>query len=328
MKKIVAMLLALIMVMGLATVVSAETPSATPSAVTLKKAYDDEISKETISFSVVADTNNPDTSLLPTIEAKVYNAATNDVTVTFPAYSKVGTYKYTITEVIPTGDAEKTQGMTYETAPVTILVLVAWNDEHTALTATAGIENTATAGETAAKNDTFTNTLKAGQLTVSKNVEGNLASTTQKFDITVKFTATQKVYLDIVNTTEDPDTVAVEGNGWTGTKEVQIQLANDESITFDNIPAGVTYEVIEDSKHAAEDVNGSDASKGYNVTYTYSDETDKKISDNDTDTVAVKNSKSTQINTGIAMDSVPFIVMAVIAVMGLAAFTAKKRVQE
>lgn len=166
-----------------------------------------------------------------------------------------------------------------------------------------------------------TNIYDLGRLTITKEVEGNLASTTEKFDIDVTLTTTmgKVVYSDITYTGNK----TIEPSDWeNGSVTVTIQAADGDDITFENIPAGVHYKVEEQAKHQVEDPNGSNPSIGYEVSY---DNEEGDISADDTSTATVKNKKGAEVDTGINMDSLPYILLLAVAIVGLFAFLGKKR---
>ena len=101
-------------------------------------------------------------------------------------------------------------------------------------------------------------------------------------------------------------------------------MSNTESAVFTNIPAGVTYTVEEDAKHAAGADHPETTEEGYTVTYTKSDE-EGKIAAGDTDTVTVKNEKKTEVDMGITLDSLPYILIALVAVIAIAVVVIRKR---
>ena len=99
--------------------------------------------------------------------------------------------------------------------------------------------------------------------------------------------------------------------------EVTIALKHNETVTFTNIPYDVTYEVVE-ADYTSEANGKYDAAK-----YDFTD-TAKKI-DSATDTVTITNNKGTTVDTGVVLDSLPYILLIAVAVVGVVAFTAKKR---
>ena len=327
MKKFLALLLAVVMVLGLATVVSAEGEQDTSkwvsaessTAIALKKVYTVNgtdntalFPAETLKFAVAAADTNPDATAI-TVDDLVVTGNTNQViTVNLPSYSKVGVYKYTISEV-----AGNTKGVTYETDTLDITVLVEYDYENNCLKATPSL----TTGQKDNKVDTFTNEYDVGSLKVTKVVTGNLGDKEKKFSMTVTFTTDKPVLSTI--TCSDGQTIAPAD--WAdGKATVEIALADSEFVTFTDIPAGVDYTVVESDEYSKDTnkngVNGYDAPVYENAS--------GKIAKASTANAKVTNNKETSVETGIALDTVPFVVMIVVAALGLVAFTAKKRVQE
>lgn len=373
MKKIFALLLAIVMVMGLATVVSAEDPE-TPASpkfttkVQLKKLYtitgakdvndtadvvesDDVYPHETLSFTVAAgDPIADNTKMISVADLKV-EGVNGTMAITLPDYEKVGVYTYVISET--PGNA---QGATYVTDQdtITVKVLVSYAADGKTLEANLYlVQENASNGTQAteievdnnkiAKVDTFVNKYDVGHMSVAKTVTGNLGDHEADFKVKVTFNATKTVKSTI--TYVEGGVVKKIDPEWTGDKPVDIVLSHGDTVNFYNIPDGVTYTVKEDNSHLlANDKTNPDPNSAvtadYTVTYGGADtntntagkNTERNatgtITKDATDAVTINNAKSTSVETGIVMDSVPFVVMAVIAVLGLAAFTAKKRVQE
>lgn len=333
MKKLFALLLTLALVLSFGVTAMAAEPVTTSKATTyeaLIKTYNvvggndaTLYPAETLTFTSTPAVGNPDTTNLTVNDLEVTGNTKQKLVINVPAYSKVGVYHYTITE-----NAGNTQGVTYTTDAVNVSVLVQYDytDEDGdgyGLKATIGVTNTAGEGEGELKHDTFTNTYSLGALTISKEVTGKLASQTQKFDIDVTFTSDKPVLSTI--TCGDGQTITPEN--WTlaesvYTAKVTVKLAHGDYVTFSDIPAGVTYTVTEQDKHTAPDANGSNPKTGYAVTY-----------ENQTGTIAaegaaqakVTNTKDTNINTGVVLDSLPYILLIAVAVVGVVLFTARKR---
>jgi len=371
MKKIFALLLAIVMVMGLATVASATSgvdPIApTPDApkfttdVQLKKLYtitgatnvvesadvDESVAvypHETLNFTVVACDPIADSTKMIEVAPLEVKGPNGTMAITLPDYEKVGEYTYVIRET--PGSA---QGATYVTDAdfITVKVLVSYAEGTQDLVAKLYLVQETASGNTqtseievddkkVAKVDTFINKYDVGHLEVKKTVEGNLASQTAEFNMTVTFKTEANKYVKSNITYVDSGevkTIEAPAEGWTGTKSVPITLIHNETVKFYNIPEGVTYTVVESDTHKVADGEQANPNSAADKDYTASGEVteftdNNKIASQDEDKVTINNEKSTSVETGIVMDSVPFVVMAVIAVLGLAAFTAKKRVQE
>lgn len=355
MKKIFALLLAIVMVMGLATVASATTTS----ALTADKIKVDDAAAD-ISFNFVKkyettagavpatypteilefDVTSSTVTGAPTVTMADHSVESNpdNIVLTVGKAEVPGQYEYTIKEV-----AGSTQGVSYNTTTeLKVTVLVYWDevtDAQGVTTRTLKKQVTVTQPASGEKVDTIVNKYDLGTLTVNKTVTGNLASVDAVFDINVTFKTEKDQKVESV--------ISYEGGSLTGALTIgeaewsepdangirsvtkTIQVKHGGTVTFTNIPEGVTYEVVEQAKHlkGANDAVDPNSPITEDYTVSYTDASDSIEADK-TAAAKVVNEKSTSVSTGIVMDSVPFVVMAVIAVLGLAAFTAKKRVQE
>ena len=328
MKKILAMLLAVMMLLSVASVAMAEdyTDSATK---TFSKEYTlvgDSTAlspAETFSFGNVTFVSATDTGVgydeewakanLPTIDTVTYtkgeagsSTKAKDFTITLPRYSYVGIYTYQFTEV-----DNKTAGVTYRTTPIRLVVTVI-NDGQVRVAA-VHCEN----ADATTKSGTFENTYSAGKLSVKKTVEGSMGDKNKEFDIKVTFNAPtgDTVKSDITyNDGTETNTVIMAGEtGWT-TKEVTIHVKHDETVTFTNIPAGVTYTV--------EETDAALTSGGYTATYTKKEGT---IVGNTTQEAGVTNNKGGFIDTGVMLDSMPYVLVLAVVGAAVIALIAKKR---
>lgn len=226
-------------------------------------------------------------------------------------WPSVGIYTYDVKQV-----AGSTAGVTYSDVTAKLKVTVAWDEaSSTYYTAfvTLSLADEDNNGHTDTKTANFENVYSAGSLSVTKNVAGNLGDRSKEFNVRVTFTAPEA---SVVNSTisyvvdGETETIAPVWDG--NTASVQIALHHEETVTFTNIPYGVTYNVEEDSYK----------NDGYDTTY----------SDNKTgtigkaaDTVTITNTKGTTVDTGVVLDSLPYVLLIAVAVVGVVAFTAKKR---
>lgn len=348
MKKLISLMLALIMVFSLATVVSAaeEAPNGQYTA-SITKNYTTTVGKtpatipgETLTFTVsaVEDYNNPDsTSTIVFGDNNTYtvNAVSNTIPFVLSGFSTVGKWKFTVNEVAP--DPE-TQGVTYNTNAFGVEVVSYYVTEGEGENAKQVLEQDVsfTTAGTDGKVSSFTNYYDLGTLTVKKTIDGNLASDTQYFDFIITLNATEKVLTDITvaggsdSSIGTANTALKAGEGWRGTKTLNIKLKAEETVTISNIPAGVTYTVTEDEDHRDDDVTGADTSKGYDVTVTGGDKVEGYVSSGSidadgTDAVIVNNEKETKIATGIVTDSAPYIILIAVCAVAAVAFVLKRR---
>lgn len=332
MKKILSLALALVLVLSMNTVAFAtgggETTHTDMKTVNLTKEYkrtnDGTTSPaETFAFSALACTKVTDAAAgvtttnapVPTIGNVSYTAgeaggenAKKNITITLPDYTSVGIYTYTFIET-----DGGTAGVTYRSDAITLVVTVI---EQNGKVRVAAVH---TEDEGKAKSGEFNNVYSAGSLSVKKNVTGIMGDKDKEFTVKVTFNApegdTVREAITYVDGTETKTIAA--GEGWTGFKEVEITLKHDETVTFTNIPYGVTYTVVENDYTAKE--NG-----GYKkAVYTFNDD-NKKI-DSASDSVTITNNKGGVVDTGINMDSMPYILMLAVVFMGLFVFFSKKR---
>lgn len=330
MKKLFAMLLAVVMIFSLATVSFASEDVETPvyedmETVTVTKTYtatnEGTVSPaETFSFTALTCVSVTDAAKdvtaanapVPTIGSVDFAAgeasatgeatATKDITITLPEYTSVGIYTYTFSEVVG-----NTAGVTYHADPITLKVTVIQGEDGKIRVAAVHTES---AGE---KSDDFENVYSAGSLAVSKTVTGNLGDQTKDFIVEVTFTAPEGLTVKESITYFDGEEKAIAA-GWTGTSTVEIALKHGETVTFENIPYGVAYTVVEN------DYTGD----GYKAAkYTVSD--NAYVIDSALDTVGITNDKTTNVDTGVVMDSIPYVLILAVAAFGIVAIMSKKR---
>ena len=332
MKKFLSILLALALVLSLGTVAFAVEgePGTTyedHDKVTLTKNYKltnngPTSPAETFTFTepVCKDVENAavgvneSTAPTPTIDnvsfsrGQASNTAQGTVTITLPDYTNygVGIYTYTFNEV-----NNGTAGVSYRSEPITLKVTVIQGENGL-------IRVPAIHAETGdgTKIASFDNTYSAGSLAVKKVVTGNMGDQKKEFDVTVTFKAPEgeTVKSDITYTVDDvTETILAGDNGWTGEKEVKISLHHDETITFTNIPYGVEY-TVEESDYETSD--------GYTTTYT-NDE--GKIEEVKTDATITNYKNVDVIDTGVFMDSLPYVLLLVGACAGLVVFFTRRR---
>ncbi len=320
MKKLLSVILAVVMVLSLATVAFAAGEAKFTKNYTVNAVQENApVPAETLTFVSVPATTNP-TQQNITINKVDITSTANDVVVDLPDYKKVGKYNYTVTETKGTA-----QGVTYSEASFGVQVLVTWNADHTDFVT----EVSFTTGEEGAKVDSFTNIYDLGDLKIKKTISGNLADATVEFEIKVTLTTEEGKYvttpITVAGAEDNAQTIA---GGWTGSKEIVVKLHADEEVTFQNVPAGVTYAIEEDAKHLAGENFDPNSAKdtGYTVTYD-NQKTGNIVSETQASTV-VNNGKNTSVDTGITLDSIPFVLMLVVCAGAAVLFVTKRRTVE
>lgn len=226
----------------------------------------------------------------------------------------VGVYYYMVNET-----SGNTAGVLYDNTEAYLKVTVAYDEgTNTYYTAfvTLNLADENGDGKTDSKVAGFKNVYEAGTLKITKAVSGNLGDQNAYFAVDVTLTGeTGKDYLDAYEVTggsseENPATIAIN-------EKTTFYLKHGETITIANLPYGVTYEVVEQDYTTA-DKGGYDEAR-----YAFDDE-QKKI-DTSEDTVTITNNKSVGVDTGVFMDSLPYILLLVVACAGLVVFFARRR---
>ena len=326
MKKLISLALALVLILSLSTVAfAADYDDKLDKSTSFAKEYvvtNGTAPAETFDFAVEyksfknneGETATVSTYPTVTLGDAVFTSAlsatgTANVSVEISDYANValGVYTYEITEVVPT---TKTAGTTYNSKPVYLVVTIL-RDEDSANHYVAAIHYETATGE---KTGKITNSYNAGQLSVTKKIEGNMADMTKKFEFTVvftpaegtKFDTTVQIANDAASTKREYTATANDD----GTYTIVFELGHDDTATFTNIPVGTTYTVSENED-------------GYTKVNTT--KADGSITGGDTDADVWTNTLTSEIDTGINMDSMPYILLLAVACMGLFVFISKKR---
>lgn len=325
MKKLISLTLALMLVFSLATVAMAadngnpdeEAPAYTDqSTVSLTKVYKlvgaGSSPAETFTVRQTAKrvvngeaTEAPD---LGTITGAAFDAnaatdsgATGTITIALPNYTNVGVYEYTLQEV----NTAATAGVRYHQGTIRLVVSVINDEDGNIRVAYAHAEED---GSTT-KSNTITNTYSAGTLNVSKTVDGNMGDKTKYFEFTVTLTGeTGKNYAT---------SFAVSGGSTGGNNPTTISLntpttfhlKDSDTISIANIPYGVSYTVVET------------AAEGYETTKTG----DTGTIGSAEATAAFTNTKDVDVDTGITLDSLPFVLILAVCAGAVVLFVIKRR---
>lgn len=280
-------------------------------------------------FATVTDSSASDSDaekLLPTFTAN-NNASKNDasISMTLPAYTKVGIYTYQVKEV-----DGGTLGMTYDDTTYTLQVRVANKMVNGKIDSTGAKVCYVTMKADGVKESSVKNTYNASNLTISKNVEGNMGDRDKEFDfkVTLKVPA-GKTLRSTINV---PEGSAITWTDEVGT--VTFKLSHGESFTLMNLPYDIEYTVDE--------MNGTTALKQddkINNTYQVSYDTNKtgtigtgegKIAPTDgvISTEVTNTWGDDTIDTGVILDNAPYILMLAVVAGGAMTLVIKKRREE
>lgn len=306
MKKFVAILLTLMLVLGVSGALAADTES-----VVIKKAYKlvGAGSSPAETFTLVqtgSEVTSGDATAAPALGAitgaafdagaATADGVTKPITVSLPNYDRVGIYEYTLKEV-----KGNTAGVGYYDAAMKLVVTVV-NGEN-GLERVAAVHTELAQG--ADKSDTFENTYSAGTLTVKKTVTGNLGDKNKEFDFTVTFAAPEgKDWTPAI--TLPTGAGMVEDNPMSYT----FKLKHDAMATFGNLPADVTYTVTETpvdgyTTTISNDGKGTIGAGLNEVTFT--------------------NHKHGEIPTGVTTENLPYVILMGLVVLAGAALLIKRK---
>ena len=239
------------------------------------------------------------------------------MTIHIPSYSAVGVYTYNVTEKDAQDETNGIAGITYGSFELKVTVL---RNTDTKNLYVAGIA----IRQAGTKTDEIDNEFAVGSLLVTKNVAGNMGDRNYPFPINVTFKSTKTVK-NTIYYTENGEEKTIEPGAWDkGSVTVQVELANEQTAQFDNIPADVTYTVIEDSKitHNAKADDNQDKALAYLVE---GEKTDQKITAAELASETIKNTKNVNPDTGITLETLPYVLMMALAMMGLVALKLRKR---
>ncbi len=252
---------------------------------------------------------------------------TANFTITLPDYERVGVYVYELTETVPeTGLA----GVTYNTENTDIFLKVTVIRQGGQLIRVVSLHENKVTGE---KYDdvlepaTIINKYEAGSLKIAKNVTGLLGDTEKYFEFKVTVnnpadkTAPASYNVDVSN--GEGDTKNDHSNPLTITagQETKFWLKSGDFVVINNLPYGVTYDVEEVGAGTATEEN----LEGYKTTCESSDN-DNTIDETAT-TITYTNSKGAgeEIDTGVYLDNLPYIIIFVGVLAAVAVLVIRRR---
>lgn len=250
--------------------------------------------------------------------------------------TKVGEYTYTISE-----DNTQIPGITKDDKELTLKVTV--------VNATGEIGNSYgyyvalyRDGKKIEAKDAFKNTYDSKSLTLSKTVHGSLGDLAKEFTFIVKFVSASD---EVANLYKGPQVgtlgadVTIAGKNANDylalNTEYTVTLKHGKSIVFNNLPAGIKYEVYENGSTAVENkiMNGDytvELKNGEEVV-AFNKDSFKYMGAVGTEnvTTAFHNTHEGQPDMGVVLDNAPYIAMlAIVAIGGVALMLNKRRRDE
>ena len=235
----------------------------------------------------------------------------NHAVVTLPEFEHVGIFTYTINQT-----AGNTAGVTYDDTTVYLKVTAIEQDGIVRIIATYYGENPA------AKGAMFVNEYSAAPITIGKTVTGNMGEQDRYFAIKVTLTNPEGKSAPATYAITAGTSYAGQITEITADQENTVYLKHGETLTIENVPYGVTYTVVEDDYTAAPYSYDAAEYAGSDV----SNNTVNGLMDAATENVQITNNKGTDVDTGVELTSLPYILTALASLGGGAAvFFARKR---
>ena len=240
-------------------------------------------------------------------------AGSADLTIKLPSYSAVGVYTYPITE-----EATNIAGMT-EAQNLELKITVIQNGENLQVAGIALRQDNV-------KVDKITNLYKAGTLTVTKTVAGNMGDRTKAFPITITLTApTGKTVASTVTYAIGEGTASNATFNEDGVATIKVNLKHGETVTINNIPEGVTYTAVEDTtiKHLTAADEEQTNANAYLVEGEVTNAT--SITANVVTAKTIKNTKTIDVDTGVTLDSTVYMLIMALALAGIVVLKIRRR---
>ena len=251
------------------------------------------------------------------------------ISMQLPAYTKVGIYTYQVKEV-----DGGTLGMTYDDTTYTLQVRVANKMLDGKIDPSGDKVCYVTMKADGTKESSVKNTYNSSNLTISKNVEGNMGDrsngTKFNFKVTLKVPAgkTLRSKIDV------PMGSAIVWNEGETVGTVTFQLSHDESFTLMNLPYDIEYTVDEMNGTTTVLNQGDKINDTYQVSYDNNKAGtigtgDNKIAPTDgVISTTVTNTWGAEIDTGVILDNAPYMLMLAVVAGGAMTLVIKKRREE
>ena len=279
-------------------------------------------------------TTFPTPSMTPSVRYEANKATTTgtgtgatDIVVDFLKdgaliYDSVGQYVYTIAETLPEMGLA---GVDYDQKNVSMKVTVVNDDTTDGGLKISTISFTKDGQKISGKVDgnkneeaAFINTYTANKLEVTKKVTGAAGDKNYPFSFAVTFTGPDGKTWDesALTFAEGAKSATYANNTWNFT------LTHGESISFANLPKGVSYSVVERYLDASNKMTINE------IEYTAKYENETGTMDATAKTAIVTNETKGFIDTGVILDNAPYMLMLAVVAAGAMTLVIKKRREE
>lgn len=264
------------------------------------------------------------------------------VQITYPADTSNNKESVVENRTIHLKDMTKNEDGTYSSAPITGLspgtqfVVTEYGGD------VENYDQTTTATVTPAKAGTYTSetkvvngvvgkgenvtvaytneyTISVTKVTVEKQVTGNMGDPNKEFSFTasLKNASMAGITYALYQKNADGEYEPVQGDAGTINDETyRFNLKHDQKIVFTGVKIGAEMTVTENADGYTASITGASATTAGTATFTVM---------KDGNTIAFNNTKNANIDTGIVTDSLPYILLLTMAVIGAGVLLLNKR---
>lgn len=248
---------------------------------------------------------------------------------------KLGVYTYLVKETKGT-----TAGTVYDTNPLYLVVTIIRDETAATETNKYVVAMHYETPDNATKTEGFTNTYNAGTLAITKNITGNSADMTKTFTFTVELSAPENTFFKAgqvvaasgapANTTRNE---TKDNNNNVTKVTFTAKLGNNATLTIENVPVGTTYTVKEDAENYTAKVQEPGATSASNYTSNTAlngsiatvTSADGKVTGAEDDAYVFTNDLTNTVDTGITLDSLPFVLILAVCAGAVVLFVIKRR---
>ena len=163
-------------------------------------------------------------------------------------------------------------------------------------------------------------TSATAEVSVTKTVSGNMGDPNKEFKFTASLKDASMKGITYVLYQKNDEGKYVEVPGGSGTisdDTYKFTLKHDQKIDFTGVKIGAEMTVTENADGYTASITGANATTAGTATFTVT---------KDGNTVAFNNTKNANIDTGIVTDSIPYILLLTMAVIGAGVLLNKRRV--